>query len=99
VRERVTLVDGHGERDTITVVKGDASGTARGVLGEHSLDGDVHGGLQTHTDTKLDQTTHTRRRAFSTRDIGPVPECVRKIRSVSARSQRYFNFVHTVTTE
>merc|ERR1719201_162870 len=37
----VTLVDGHGVGHTITTVDHDTGGTARGVQGEHSLDGDV----------------------------------------------------------
>ena len=41
--EGVTLVYGHSVRHTITRVKHDTSGTSRGVQGEHSLDGDVHG--------------------------------------------------------
>merc|ERR1712015_246883 len=44
VGESVTLVDGDSVGDTITGVKDDTSGTAGGVQGEHSLDGDVHGG-------------------------------------------------------
>jgi len=38
-----TFVDGYGVRDTITRVEDDTSGTTRGIQGEHSLDGDVHG--------------------------------------------------------
>merc|ERR1719160_2426711 len=41
VRHGVTLVDGHGVGHTITAIHHDTSGTARGVQGEHSLDGDV----------------------------------------------------------
>ena len=44
VGESVTLVDGDGVRDTVTGVHDDTSGTAGGVQGEDSLDGDVHGG-------------------------------------------------------
>merc|ERR1712045_865834 len=44
VGESVTLVDGDTVGDTISGVHDDTSGTARGVQGEHSLDGDVHGG-------------------------------------------------------
>merc|ERR1719422_513212 len=40
----VTLVDGDAVGDTVTGVHNDAGGAARGVQGEHSLDGDVHGG-------------------------------------------------------
>ena len=43
VGQGVSLVDGHSVRDTITRVKHDASGTARGVQRQHSLDGHVHG--------------------------------------------------------
>merc|ERR1719492_621063 len=44
VGESVTLVDGDSVGDTVTGVKDDTGGTAGGVQGEHSLDGDVHGG-------------------------------------------------------
>merc|ERR1712141_138679 len=44
VGERVTLVDGDTVGDTVTGVHDDTGGTARGVQGEHSLDGDIHGG-------------------------------------------------------
>merc|ERR1712061_29069 len=44
VGERVTLVDGDTVGDTVAGVHDDTGGTARGVQGEHSLDGDVHGG-------------------------------------------------------
>ena len=40
----ITLIDGHSVGDTITRVQDDTSGSARGVQGEHSLDGNVHGG-------------------------------------------------------
>merc|ERR1719494_1564787 len=40
----ITLVDRDAVGDTVTGVHDDAGGTARGVEGEHSLDGDVHGG-------------------------------------------------------
>merc|ERR1719447_361300 len=40
----ITLVDGDAVGDTVTGVHDDAGGTARGVQGKHSLDGDVHGG-------------------------------------------------------
>ena len=39
----ITLIDGHGVRYTITRVEHDTSGTTRGVQGEHSLDGHIHG--------------------------------------------------------
>jgi hypothetical protein len=42
--EGVSLVDGDGVGDTIARVEDDARGAARGVQGEHGLDGDVHGG-------------------------------------------------------
>merc|ERR1712079_959007 len=42
--ESVTLVDGHGVGDTIAGVHHNAGGTAGGIQGEDSLDGDVHGG-------------------------------------------------------
>ena len=44
VGESVTLVDGHGVRNTVTGVEHDTGGTSGGVQGEHGLDGDVHGG-------------------------------------------------------
>merc|ERR1719331_1732098 len=44
VGESVTLVDGDAVGDTVTGVHDDTGGTAGGVQGEHSLDGDVHGG-------------------------------------------------------
>merc|ERR1711877_33746 len=44
VGESVSLVDGDGVRDTISGVEDDTGGTSRGVEGEDSLDGDIHGG-------------------------------------------------------
>merc|ERR1712124_37376 len=44
VGEGITFIDGDSVGDTVTRVHDDTSGTARGVQGEHSLDGDVHGG-------------------------------------------------------
>jgi len=44
VWESVSLVDGDGVGDTITRVEDDSGGAARGVQGEHSLDGNVEGG-------------------------------------------------------
>merc|ERR1712066_860677 len=44
VGESVTLVDGDTVGDTVTGVHDDTGGTPGGVQGEHSLDGDVHGG-------------------------------------------------------
>merc|ERR1719381_424208 len=44
VGESVTLVDRDAVGDTVTGVHDDTGGTAGGVQGEHSLDGDVHGG-------------------------------------------------------
>merc|ERR1712184_25028 len=44
VGKGITLVDGDSVGDTVTGVKDDTSSTARGVQGEDSLDGDVHGG-------------------------------------------------------
>merc|ERR1712226_926982 len=44
VGESVTLVDGDAVGDTVAGVHDDTGGTAGGVQGEHSLDGDVHGG-------------------------------------------------------
>merc|ERR1712053_8456 len=44
VGKGITFVDGDGVGDTITRVEDDTGGTAGSVQGEHSLDGDVHGG-------------------------------------------------------
>merc|ERR1712102_72098 len=44
VGEGITFIDGDGVGDTIAGVHDDTGGTARGVRGEDSLDGDVHGG-------------------------------------------------------
>ncbi|KFM07257.1 hypothetical protein AS27_06992, partial [Aptenodytes forsteri] len=41
--QRVAFVDGHGVGDTIPRVHDDAGGAARGIEGQHSLDGYVHG--------------------------------------------------------
>ena len=43
VGQGVALVDGHCVGDTISRVHDDTSGTTRGVQGQHSLDGHVHG--------------------------------------------------------
>merc|ERR1711896_95911 len=40
----ITLIDGDGVGDTITRVHDDTSGTARGIEGQDSLDGNIHGG-------------------------------------------------------
>merc|ERR1719362_2299618 len=44
VGESIPLVDGDGVGDTISGVEDDTGGTAGGVQGQNSLDGDVHGG-------------------------------------------------------
>merc|ERR1719362_2853696 len=44
VGKSVTLVDGDTVGDTVTGVHDDTGGTAGGVQGEDSLDGDIHGG-------------------------------------------------------
>merc|ERR1711988_1377532 len=44
VGESITLIDGDTVGDTVTGVHDDTGGTARGVRGEDSLDGDIHGG-------------------------------------------------------
>merc|ERR1712122_279898 len=44
VGESITLVDGDTVGDTVTGVHDDTGGTAGGVQGEDSLDGDIHGG-------------------------------------------------------
>merc|ERR1712079_503562 len=44
VGKSITLIDGDSVGDTIARVHDDASGTARGVEGEDSLDGNIHGG-------------------------------------------------------
>merc|ERR1719476_478496 len=40
----ITLIDGNGMGDTITRVHDNTSGTTRGIQGEDSLDGNIHGG-------------------------------------------------------
>merc|ERR1719308_700587 len=42
--EGITFIDGDTVGDTISRVHDNTSGTARGIKGENSLDGDVHGG-------------------------------------------------------
>merc|ERR1712102_159840 len=44
VGESITLIDGDVVGDTITRVHDHTSGTARGIKGEYSLDGNIHGG-------------------------------------------------------
>merc|ERR1712095_107369 len=44
VGESVTLIDGDGVGYTITRVHDNTSGTTRGIEGEDSLDGNIHGG-------------------------------------------------------
>merc|ERR1719430_2576042 len=44
VGKSVAFVDGNGVGDAVAGVKDDTGGTAGGIEGEHSLDGDVHGG-------------------------------------------------------
>merc|ERR1719147_546509 len=44
VGEGITFIDGDTVGDTVTGVHDDASGAARGIEGEHGLDGHVHGG-------------------------------------------------------
>ncbi|KFP29910.1 hypothetical protein N325_09827, partial [Colius striatus] len=39
----ITLVDGHSVGNTITRVHHNTSGTTRGIQGQHSLDGYIHG--------------------------------------------------------
>ncbi|KFQ70732.1 hypothetical protein N335_05423, partial [Phaethon lepturus] len=41
--EGITFVDGHSVGNTITRVHHNTSGTTRGVQGQHSLDGYIHG--------------------------------------------------------
>merc|ERR1719492_651081 len=43
VGKGITFVDWHGVGDTITGVHDNTGGTARGVQGQHGLNGDVHG--------------------------------------------------------
>lgn len=40
----LTFIDGDGVGDTISGVEHDTSGTTGSVQGEHSLDGNIHGG-------------------------------------------------------
>merc|ERR1712156_1076860 len=42
--ESITFIDWDTVRDTITRVHDNTSGTARGIEGEDSLDGNIHGG-------------------------------------------------------
>merc|ERR1712050_396887 len=42
--EGITFIDGDTVGDTISGVHDNTSGTARGIEGEDSLDGDIHGG-------------------------------------------------------
>merc|ERR1712224_1177763 len=44
VGEGITFIDGDTVGDTVTRVHDDTSGAARGVEGENSLDGNIHGG-------------------------------------------------------
>merc|ERR1712045_814758 len=44
VGESITFIDGDGVGDTITRVHDNTGGTARGIEGEDSLDGNIHGG-------------------------------------------------------
>merc|ERR1719216_349608 len=44
VGKSIAFIDGNGVGDAVAGVKDDTSGTAGGVQGEHSLDGDIHGG-------------------------------------------------------
>merc|ERR1740131_131526 len=44
VGESITFIDGDTVGDTVTRVHHDTGGTARGIEGEDSLDGDIHGG-------------------------------------------------------
>merc|ERR1712026_528497 len=44
VGESITFIDGDSVGDTITRVHNNTSGTARGIKGEDSLDGNIHGG-------------------------------------------------------
>ncbi|KFV44267.1 hypothetical protein N328_03011, partial [Gavia stellata] len=41
--EGITFVDGHSVGNTITRVHHNTSGTTRGIQGQHSLDGYIHG--------------------------------------------------------
>merc|ERR1712236_82343 len=40
----ITFIDGDSVGDTITRVHDDTGGTSRGIKGEDSLDGNIHGG-------------------------------------------------------
>merc|ERR1719189_2733203 len=44
MRKSITFIDGYSVGDTITRVHDNTSGTARGIEGQDSLDGDIHGG-------------------------------------------------------
>ena len=56
VGEGVSLVDWYSVRDTVTRVEDDSGGTTRGVQGEYSLDGNVHGGCVEGLEHDLQQT-------------------------------------------
>merc|ERR1712066_1023858 len=43
VGESITFIDGDTVGDTVTRVHDNTGGTARGIQGEDSLDGDIHG--------------------------------------------------------
>ncbi|KFW84455.1 hypothetical protein N305_14865, partial [Manacus vitellinus] len=48
--EGIAFIDGHSVGNTITRVHHNTSGTTRGIQGQHSLDGYIHGwGLQSST--------------------------------------------------
>merc|ERR1712200_89697 len=44
VGQSITFIDGNSVGDTISRVHDDTSGTTRGIKGEDSLDGNIHGG-------------------------------------------------------
>merc|ERR1712183_840861 len=44
MREGITFIDWDTMRDTISRIHDNTSGTARGIEGENSLDGHIHGG-------------------------------------------------------
>merc|ERR1711975_39391 len=44
VGESITFIDGDSVGNTITRVHNNTGGTTRGIEGEHSLDGNIHGG-------------------------------------------------------
>ncbi|KFQ34469.1 hypothetical protein N332_01684, partial [Mesitornis unicolor] len=54
----IAFVDGHSVGNTITRVHHNTSGTTRGIQGQHSLDGYIHGWGVEGLEHKLQSSTH-----------------------------------------